>query len=89
MTERIEELETKVETHMEAYNRYVLEAAQHTQELILAQQKNTESIATLTEATQGLVDGWIVVNAFQRFVKWASGFAIVGAFFAWLGNKLL
>jgi len=46
------------------------------------------ALATLTRATQGLVDGWIAARAIQRFIKWLSGFAFLGAISAWAAGKL-
>jgi len=46
------------------------------------QEKNTIAIANLSYATQGMVDAWSTARNLQRFVKWLSGFAIIGAMVA-------
>lgn len=58
-------------------------------------EKNTNDIATLTTAvsaltlsTQGLVDGWKAARTLQRFIKWLSGFSVLGVAAAWLAGKI-
>lgn len=41
-------------------------------------EQNMEAIAKLTKATQGVVDAWSVVTGIQKFLKWVSGFAVIG-----------
>lgn len=52
--------------------------------LIGAQELNATNIANLTEATQGVVDAWVVANGLSKFLKWLSSFAIIGASIIWL-----
>ena len=58
-------------------------------ELREAQERNTVSIKELTEATKPLVDALVAVNAFHRFIKWASSFAVVGVVIAWASHTWL
>lgn len=59
------------------------------------QEQNTEAIGALTRSTQGLVEAWQaadgaikVGSAVGRFVKWASGLAVVGVAVTWAIEKL-
>jgi hypothetical protein len=63
--------------------------------LLEAQQKNTDAITDLTEATAGIIEvyqasqGAIKVgSAFGRFAKWLSGIAIIGVAFKWTWSHL-
>jgi hypothetical protein len=46
--------------------------------------RTMDAIAALAEATKGVVEAWTVVNALQRFVRWASAFAFIGGAAMWL-----
>lgn len=59
--------------------------------LIVAQERNTQSIKELTESTRDLVSVWKAadgtvktMSALGRFVKWLSGFAVIGVFIKWI-----
>ena len=73
-------VENKIDTHIAE-----IDAWRSAQKEL--QEKNTANIAEVVAATQPLVDALIAVNAFHKFVKWCSGFAIVGAAAAWLSDK--
>jgi hypothetical protein len=45
------------------------------------------AIANLTSATADVVDAWKVANGLQRFVKWLSGFAVIGAVMAYFATQ--
>lgn len=45
------------------------------------------AIEKTNESVQGVVEAWIVANALQRFVKWVSTFAILGAGILWFTTK--
>ena len=60
-------------------------------DLIGACEENNKSIKALTESTEGLVEAWQAANgavkvgaALGKFVKWASGLAVVGGFFTYI-----
>lgn len=46
--------------------------------------KSMEAIEALTATTQGVVEAWVVINGFHRFVKWLSGFAVLGGAIVWI-----
>lgn len=52
----------------------------------LKHEQNMQAIAELTAATQDVVAAWKVANGLQRFVKWLSGFAVVGAVITFVSN---
>ena len=35
-------------------------------------------------STKAIVDAWSAANQFQKFIKWASSFAIIGAIVSWV-----
>ena len=91
---QLEKLEEKVEAHMEVYQQHIIDATQREAALLKATEDNVTAIAAtntaviaLTTSTQGLVDAWSAAAQFQKFVKWASAFGIVGVFFAWLAKE--
>lgn len=45
---------------------------------------NIEAIALLTKSTQNVVDAWVFVNTFGRFVKWIASFTVLGVAAKWL-----
>lgn len=45
------------------------------------------AIANLTCATRDVVDAWKVANGLQRFVKWLSGFAVIGAMLTYFATQ--
>lgn len=72
----IAQIEARLEKHLEEYA--AREAKQD-----LMQAANMQAIAELTTATAAVVDAWKVANGFQRFIKWLSGFAVLGASITW------
>jgi len=82
-----DELATRLEEHLVQYRLHreeYLDRQAHQDE---AYEKNLEAIAALTKATQGLVDSWVVVLSVQKFIKWLSGFAVIGGFITYLIAK--
>ncbi len=86
---RIIHMETRINSHIEEYNLHIIDATNREAALLKATEDNAKAIGALTISTQGLVDGWLALNAFQRFIKWASAFTLVAAFMAWLSKELL
>lgn len=81
-------LHRKVDNHIMDYKQHVAE-----NELCYIRQteqheKNMEAIAHLTQSTQGVVDAWSAASSFQRFVKWLSGFALIGIAITWFSDKI-
>jgi hypothetical protein len=72
----------------EAYNARHAVNERNFEQTMDAIQALTGSIASLTETTKGIVEAWTFVNTAQRFVKWASAFAILSGAIAWTLSKL-
>lgn len=81
--EQLAALETKIDMHLGEYllHRQEYIERQETQEL--AYINTMKAINELTVATKGVVDAWTIANGFQKFVKWLSGFSVLGAVIAW------
>lgn len=82
-----EELVKQVAEHLDEYTQHkkdYLARQLHQDELQLA---NLKAINDLTKSTQGLVDAWTAANNLQRFVVWASKFAILAGAAAYLSTK--
>lgn len=75
------ELETKVDNHLTEYDKRCKRQDE-------AYDKTMEAINKLTESTQGIVEAWTAANSFQRFIKWVSSFAVVGAVITWFYTNL-
>lgn len=84
---RVADLRRELDSHKEAFIKHVNEDQLRWDRLLVAQEANTKSIEALTHATQGLVDAWSAASAFQRFIKWLSGFALLGAGITWFVSK--
>lgn len=65
-------------------NDHIIEYEKRQLEQDLAYKRNMEAIAELTKATTDIVDAWKLANGFQKFIKWLSGFVILGTAMAWL-----
>lgn len=83
-TEEIIELKARFEHHLEGHKEDSVKYAERQLKQDLAHEKNLEAIAELTKATQGLVDAWTTAGNVQKFIKWVSTFAIIGASLVWL-----
>lgn len=78
---RVSEQEDKLDTHVtEQYKVNSEHGRMH--------QDTMEAIAELTKATSGMVDVWSTAHSLQKFIKWLSGFAVIGAVMLWLAEKL-
>jgi len=87
-------LQEKLDTLAGEFNTHVKEEETRWDSFIKVQEDNTVGLKVLAEsmtahakATEGLVETWRTVNALQRFLKWASSFAIIGAVIAWTSQK--
>ena len=88
---RLEALTETLESHMS-------EDIDRWDQLLEAQERNTESIRELTESTRGiagLLEAWTatqgaikVGSAMAEFIKWAAGVAVVGTAVAWVLERL-
>lgn len=82
-------LQGRLDAHIYQFEEYKLNEATNWDLMLEAQESNTEAIRSLTVATQGLVEVWNTANAVQRFIKWASVFAVLGGVISWGLPKLV
>ena len=94
-------LQQKLDDHIDDFHRHCEDEEKRWDHLIVAQERNTKSIEelttstkALTESTRDIVAAWNAANgtvktmsALSKFIKWLSGLAFVGMFFAWLVDK--
>lgn len=92
----IEELKQLILLHLEQYEKdrnYFFETQDKNQKAYETNANNIEKLVEITDelskATQGVVQAWETANALQRFLKWASSFAVIGVIVAWLWDQLL
>ena len=78
------ELKRRLEDHIADYRVHCAEEEAKTIRHEEMYEKNMVAIATLVTSTQGVVDAWVFANSFHRFIKWLSGFALLGAAITWL-----
>ncbi|QGT52249.1 TMhelix containing protein [Vibrio phage MZH0603] len=78
-------LQEKLDNHIKEYHEHREEQRKQWDNLIATQHKNTEAITHLTDSTKDLVNVWRAaegtmtsLSALGRFMKWLSGFAIIG-----------
>ena len=81
-------LQNKLDEHIDEYHRHRQEEDERWDHLIVAQERNTQSIKELTEASRGLISAWTAANGavtvlatVGRFLKWLGGFAIIIALY--------
>ena len=84
-------MQQKLDDHLKEYQQHRVKDAQRWSNMIKVQELNTKSISDLTESTRDLVSVWKAadgtvktMSALGHFVKWLSGFAIVGVAIKWL-----
>lgn len=87
-TDEITKLKNKLERHLDWHKDTEIEAEKRQLRRDTAYEQNMEAIAALTKSTQGVVDAWAAANNFQKFIKWLSGFALIGAMIAWAIKQL-
>ena len=83
-------LQQKLDNHIEEYKLNRVEETERWGYLIDAQELNTKSIKELTDSTLDLVLVWKAadgtmktMSAVGKFVKWLSGFAVIGVAIKW------
>lgn len=81
---QMKEFNRRFEDHLDEYRVHISEDVEKYARLDAMQEANMVAIADLTLATKGLVEGWIVANGLQRFLKWVSAFGIVGVALVWM-----
>lgn len=88
-------LQQKLEEHIDEYKQHCEDEDGRWEHLIAAQERNTQSIDSLIESTRDLVAVWQAADGTMktmsvagRFVKWLSGFAVLGVAFKWIADHL-
>ena len=86
-------LQQKVDAHILEYKSRCDREDERWSNLIDSQERNTKGIEDLTKSTQGMVEAWQaaggamkVMSALGHFVKWLSGFAIIGGCVTWIAQ---
>ena len=84
-------LQQKLDNHIDDYKKHCDDENERWDHLIVAQERNTQSIKELTEATRDIVTIWQAadgtmktMSAVGKFVKWLSGFAVLGVVANWV-----
>ena len=91
-------LQQKLENHIDDFNEHCKEEDERWDRFILTQESNTESIRQLVTSNQQLSDStrdvvavWQAANgtiktfsAIGKFVKWLSGFTVLGVAIKWV-----
>ena len=84
-------LQQKLDNHIDEYKKHCEDEEKRWDHLIVAQERNTQSIQELTVATRDIVTVWQAadgtmktMSALGSFVKWLSGFAVVGVAIKWV-----
>lgn len=95
-------LQQKLDDHIHNYENHCADEERKWAHLIAAQERNTECIKDLTqstkeltESTRDIISAWDAANgtvktlsALGKFVKWLSGFAVVGVAIDWVIKHL-
>lgn len=87
--EEIVRLNRKVDNHILEYKKHTIDYEARYLKQDEQYEKNMDAIAALTASTQGVVDAWKTAGALQRFLKWLSGFAVVGIVIAWFSEHFI
>jgi len=89
-TEKLILLQEKLDNHIAEYDERRKQEDDRWDHLLQCQEQNTQCMKDLTDSTKGLIEAWEAANgavktlsALGRFVKWLSGFAIVGGAATW------
>lgn len=93
--ERILFLQKKLDKHLDDYATRSAEDRARWRELMALQQSNASAISSLDESTKDLVNAWhatgITIKSMAilgNFVKWITGFAVVGVAIQWIYEHL-
>lgn len=71
------------DSHITEFKNHELEERDRWAKLLAITETNAKSVCDLTEATRGVVEAWQTSANVGRFVKWLSGFAVLGAAYTW------
>lgn len=81
--EKVLMLQQRFDNHLIEVDARKKEERERWDRLIKINEANANSINDLTHATKGVVDAWQTSTNLGRFMKWLSGFAVIGAAYAW------
>lgn len=86
-------LQEKLDNHIKDYHEHLDEHRKQWDTLLTTQRQNTEDISSLTDSTKDLVNVWHAadgtmksLSALGGFMKWLSGFAILGVIISWVSK---
>ena len=92
MKNSIDRLTQKLEIHESRFDKHEKDEVYRHQIYIKSQQESIDAVRELSEKTHDMVEAWEaaegVVKAgatLGKFVKWLSGFAMLGGILHWLG----
>lgn len=95
-------LQRKLEVHIDAYEKHVEEDHRRWDRFIATQEEHSKSLDDLTrsldtavKSMEGLLTAWQAANGaikvgatVTRFLRWLSGFAVIGAAAAYVLSKI-
>lgn len=93
-------MQQRLDNHIEEFNAHCEDEKERWIKFMEIQQSNTESIKQLVksnteicDSTRDIIEVWQAasgtvktLSAFGRFVKWISGFAVLGFAFNWFAD---
>ena len=86
--EEVKELKRRFEDHLEDYRTQTIEDVARKVRDDERYTQTMHSIDCLAKSTKDVVDAWTFANTVQKFVKWLSGFAILGGIITYLSKVL-
>ena len=81
--DRIIALQKRLDHHSDEFDRHVKDEEIRWNKLLSVTESNATAIEDLAASTKGVVDAWQTSTNVGRFVKWLSGFAVIGAAYTW------
>jgi len=86
-------IQRRLDSHIEEFRSHAEEEQVRWDRLLDAQEKNNEAITIIAESTKDIVDAWQATSGaikvgknLGRFIKWASGFALVAVCLQWVSQ---
>lgn len=83
----VQDMEKKFNERMSVTEALCKNNTQAIANLAVGQAKLTNSLETLTESTQGIVDVTNAGKTLGKLIQWLSSFAVLGAFLYWLATQ--
>jgi len=86
--------EAKLDAHIEKFNEHLQGDDDRWHKILKVTEENSRNVQALVESTRGAIEAWQAASgaikvgaAIGRFIKWASGFAIIGAIINYFIDK--